>query len=223
MSSLDIIQPIYLAWGLFLFSPSVGNEATFASANSSSTGLIFAWAESTGPCSMGPFFVQAPMSIKVTPPTYLPEWHRKYIMSLVWLLKFSSELMQRTRTGRTEPMVLFCSGSVQPLGITILVLGSGHGHGKRTKVWTHSNQTFWGLGGHWTSNNLYLMLTKVINAGPNDVCFPNTTIIDATTSFPPNLPSYRAQMVMDVSWALGNFFWSSFLCSQLTIVFICFF
>ena len=66
----------------------------------------------------------------------------KRFLLLLGLPKFSSELTQRTRTGRTEPTVLFSSGSVQPLGIMVLVLGLGHGHGRRTEVQTSSNRTF---------------------------------------------------------------------------------
>jgi hypothetical protein len=44
---------------------------------------------------------------------------------IIGLPKFSPELMQRTRTARTEPTVLFSSGSVRPLDRTVLVLSSG--------------------------------------------------------------------------------------------------
>ena len=83
-------------------------------------------------CPQGPF-----SPVEIAPASFC-------VIGLIWLglPKFSSELMQRTRTSRTEPTVQFSSGSVQPLDVTVRVLGSGHGCGKRTEVWTSSNRTF---------------------------------------------------------------------------------
>jgi len=60
---------------------------------------------------------------------------------ILGLPKFSSELTQRTRTSRTELMVLFCYGSVWPLTV-VLVLSSGLWVDRGNWVWTSSNWTF---------------------------------------------------------------------------------
>src|ERR1700733_3481144 len=65
------------------------------------------------------------------------------------------------------------------------------------------------------------MLQKVVDGGPKNVFF--LTPIDAP---PPSLPlpSYQAQTMTGVVWALGNdFIFSPFLCFQLISVFIYFF